>query len=131
MRRGSAPLATGGGGKRTLVKTISVQGTTAHVSVTAPASSPSSGNPVALTDQSTALEREGRYAEALPLAQQALQQLKGTGQIYEAYANYNVGHALANLGQCKEALKYLHASEKIQGHRSEIDADRARCKGKP
>src|SRR2546430_5721054 len=38
---------------------------------------------------------------ALPLAQQALQQLRGSGQRYEAYANYDVGTALAHTGRCR------------------------------
>jgi predicted Ser/Thr protein kinase len=118
-------LTSGGGsGKKTSATTVAARSTTAVASTAA------AGNPIALTDRSTQLERDGRYAEALPLAQQALEQLRGSGQIYEAYANFDVGHALANLGRCKEALKYLHASEKIQGHRAEIDADRARCRGK-
>src|SRR5207248_659258 len=89
---------------------------------------PASGTPTELVDRATTLERQGNYAAALPLAQQALGQLRGSGQLYEAYANYDVGTALAHTGKCGEALAYLAASERIQGHRSEIDADRTYCR---
>ena len=82
-----------------------------------------------LTDQSTALMRQGRYEEALPLAQQALQKLQGSGQLYEAYANYNVGRSLIELGRCEEGLPYINASEQIQGSRREFREARAKCAG--
>jgi serine/threonine protein kinase len=82
-----------------------------------------------LTDQSTNLMRQGRYEEALPLAQQALQKLQGSGQLYEAYANYNVGRSLIELGRCEEGLPYIDASEQIQGSRREFREARANCAG--
>jgi hypothetical protein len=48
---------------------------------------------------------------------------------YEAYVNYDLGKALAELGRCDEALRYLDRSEQLQGHRSEIDEARAPCEG--
>jgi hypothetical protein len=83
-----------------------------------------------LTDQSTALMRQGRFAEALPVAQQALAKLQGSGELYEAYANYNVGRSLIELGRCDEGLPYLGASEAIQGSRREFREARAKC-GQP
>ncbi len=80
-----------------------------------------------LTDSSTGLIRQGRYAEALPIAQQALAKLKGSGELYEAYANYNVGRSLIELGRCEEGLPYIAASEAIQGSRAEFRAARAKC----
>ncbi len=80
---------------------------------------PSAAEGVRLTDQSTGLIRQGRYAEALPLAQRALAGLGGSGQGYEAYANYNVGKSLLGTGRCAEALPYLDRSEALQGPRSE------------
>jgi serine/threonine protein kinase len=70
---------------------------------------------------------EGKYDEALPLAQQALAALTGSGEIDEAYANYNVGRSLIELGDCKQGLKYIKRSEQLQGHRSEFDEARAKC----
>jgi eukaryotic-like serine/threonine-protein kinase len=85
-------------------------------------------SPSTMVDQATGLMRQGRYDQALPIAQQALQKLQGSGQIYEAYASYDVGKSLAELGRCSEALPYIKRSEKLQGHRSELDAVRAKCK---
>ena len=53
--------------------------------------------------------------------------LRGSGDIYEAYAAYNAGKSLIELGDCKKGLKYLDASEAIQGSRSEIREARAQC----
>ena len=58
------------------------------------------------------------------LAVQALRSLNGTGQLYEAYAEYDLGAALAALGRCDEALPHLDRSEQLQGHRKEIDRAR-------
>ena len=127
-------------GPRVVVKTVTGEGTTATVTnvqssasaapttaVTGAGRSTSDG--VGLTDQSTALIRNGDYQAALPLAQQALEALQGSGQTYEAYANYNVGTSLIHLGRCSEGLPYLDRSEALQGHRAEISHDRALCQG--
>ncbi|HEX6700130.1 MAG TPA: serine/threonine-protein kinase [Gaiellaceae bacterium] len=132
-------LTSGGGGERrasTLVRTVTRQGETKTVTSVSPQPSPppaapppaASGTPEQLVDQATALERQGNYNAALPIAQQALRRLQGSGQPYEAYANYDVGKALAELGRCDEALGYIDRSEHIQGHRSEFDAVRTKCK---
>jgi Flp pilus assembly protein TadD len=39
---------------------------------------------------------------------------------YEAYAEYDLGAALAQLGQCDEALQHLDRSRELQGNRREI-----------
>ncbi|MDX6447785.1 MAG: eukaryotic-like serine/threonine-protein kinase [Gaiellaceae bacterium] len=80
------------------------------------------------SDAAFNLIRNGDYAGALPLAQKALAELRGTGDIYEGYANYNVGTSLIHLGRCSEGLPYLDASERIQGARKEIDNDRKLCR---
>jgi tetratricopeptide (TPR) repeat protein len=71
--------------------------------------------------------RQGRFAEALPIAQQALEKLSGSGELYEAYAHYNVGRSLIELGRCDEGLPHIDASERIQGSRSEFREARAKC----
>jgi eukaryotic-like serine/threonine-protein kinase len=81
----------------------------------------------ALTDQATSLMKEGRYEEALPIAQRALQQLQGTGQTYEGYANYNVGRSLVELGRCDEALPYLDRREQLLGRHPDVSAARRKC----
>jgi hypothetical protein len=80
------------------------------------------------SDAAFNLIRAEDYSGALPLAEKALSELRGTGDIYEGYANYNVGTSLIHLGRCSEGLPYLDASERIQGHRSEINHDRKLCK---
>ncbi|MGH3103921.1 MAG: hypothetical protein ACRDN6_07495, partial [Gaiellaceae bacterium] len=120
---------------RTIVRTL--PGTTEQVTVTAepapPPPPPAAGggdeggtgsDGVALTDQSSALIRAGDYEGALPVAERALSLLQGSGQLYEAYANYNVGKSLLELGRCAEAIPYFDASEAIQGPRKEINRDR-------
>ena len=71
--------------------------------------------------------RQGQFGQALPIAQQALQKLKGSGELYEGYANYNVGRSLIELGRCDEGLPYIDASEAIQGSRREFREARAKC----
>ncbi|MDP8911024.1 MAG: serine/threonine-protein kinase [Actinomycetota bacterium] len=139
---------------RTIVKTVTTEGERERVTVTTqlPApTTPAATTPAAtadepgttapptgmrtggiaegrrLTDQSTSLNRQGRYGEALPIAEQALRNLQGSGDIYEAYANFNVGNALAHLGRCDEALRFIDRSQELQGYRSDFDAVRARC----
>jgi hypothetical protein len=66
----------------------------------------------------------------VPLARLAVSALAASGQIYEAYANYDLGAALAQLGRCDEALPYLEQSRQLQGNRPEIrDAERLCRKG--
>jgi serine/threonine protein kinase len=89
---------------------------------------PSRGNGVALTDQATRLLQAGDYAGAERIARQAVAALAGSGQTYEAYAEYDLGLALAQLGRCDEALPHLDRSQELQGHRKEIDHARKLCK---
>ncbi len=42
----------------------------------------------------------GDYAGALPLLEQAVQQLNGSGRIDEAYADYNLAYTRRTLGRC-------------------------------
>jgi eukaryotic-like serine/threonine-protein kinase len=149
----AAALADGDGqqeGSRTSVsvKTITREGTTVRESVTvttttaptttattapttttAPAAeSPSVDEAKQLNDQAFGLMQEGRYEEALPLAQQALAGLEGSGEIEEAYANYNVGRSLIELGRCEEGLPYIDRSAELQEARPEFEQARAKCR---
>jgi hypothetical protein len=65
--------------------------------------------------------RAGDYQGALPLLQQAVAKLQGTGSTAEAYADYNLALTEYALGQCDDVVSLLDASERIQGHRPEID----------
>jgi serine/threonine-protein kinase len=88
---------------------------------------PASGS--SLTDQATALLRAGDPATAERLARLAVAALLGTGATYEAYAEYDLGAALAQLGQCGEALQHLERSRQLQGNRPEIRAAERLCGG--
>jgi tetratricopeptide (TPR) repeat protein len=126
------------------VVTRTLQGTTVLRTVTQPSTSapqppppppppppaPPAANAVALTDQATRLLGEGDYAGAERAARQAVAALAGSGELYEAYAEYDLGSALAGLGRCDEALEHLDRSQEIQGHRKEIDKVRKECKKK-
>jgi serine/threonine-protein kinase len=117
------------------VVTLTRPGTTQTVTrqVSAPAQPPPpppapGGNGVALTDQATRLIEQGSFAAAVRVARQAVAALSGTGQTYEGYAEYDLGRALAELGQCDEALQHLERSKQIQGDRKEIHEARNLCK---
>jgi uncharacterized protein involved in exopolysaccharide biosynthesis len=66
--------------------------------------------------------RAGDYAAALPLLEQAVQQLSGTGSLAEAYADYNLAYTRYELGRCSDVLSLLDHSQAIQGRRTQIDA---------
>jgi Flp pilus assembly protein TadD len=83
---------------------------------------------VELTDQATGLLRAGDYVGAERIARQAVAALQGSGQAYEAYAEYDLGAALAQLERCDEAMTHLDRSQELQGHREEIDEARRACK---
>jgi serine/threonine-protein kinase len=78
---------------------------------------------IAENDRAFVLIEQGRFAEALALAQDALPKLAGV-EPQEAYANFNVAASLLGLGRCEEALPYLDRSQQLQGQRDEIDAAR-------
>ncbi|HMI99388.1 MAG TPA: serine/threonine-protein kinase [Gaiellaceae bacterium] len=98
---------------------------------TRPPPPPPARDGVALTDQATRLLQAGDYSGAERIAQEAVAALHGSGQTYEAYAEYDLGQALAQLGRCDEALPHLDRSQQLQGQRKEIDEARRGCeKGK-
>jgi serine/threonine protein kinase len=116
----------------TVVQTIT---TTIETGPTAPPPPQASANvsldeAVALTDQATGYLQSGNWAGAWSAVKPALPSLAGTysdGFRYEAYASYDAGKALAELGRCRKALHYLNRSEALQGSRAEIDAAQAQC----
>src|SRR5205823_756681 len=60
-----------------------------------------------LNDAGFAKMRRGDYAGALPLLEQAVQKLSGTGATVEAYADYNLAFTRRKLGQCTAVLQLL------------------------
>jgi serine/threonine-protein kinase len=142
---GLAAILTGGSdGKsaapRAVVRTRTLPGTTVRETVTQQPPSSSSvptpppptpvsgGNGVALTDQATRYLQSGDFGAAERSARQAVGALQGSGELYEAYAEYDLGVALAQLGRCDEALPHLDRSQTLQGRRKEIDKARKLCK---
>jgi len=85
----------------------------------APGATGTSGH--TLNDQGYAKMRTGDYTGALPLLQQSVAKLRGVGPSdpYEAYANYNLGYTLLQLGQCDEAIPYLQRAKELEPQRSE------------
>ena len=73
-----------------------------------------------LNDEGFRLMQEGRYDEALPLLEQAVAGLSGSGQTAEAYASYNLAFTRRALGQCDGVIDLLNRSEQVQGERKEI-----------
>jgi tetratricopeptide (TPR) repeat protein len=116
------------------VHTVTQPGVTVEQTVTAPAPPPatttaasdtqSSGNPsgAGLNAEGYSKMQAGDYQGALPLLDQAVRQLSGTGSLDEAYADYNLAYTRYELGQCTDVLALLDHSQAIQGHRTEIDA---------
>ena len=118
----------------TAVHTVTAQGSTqtivSTVVTTAPppttaatTTSPSGalgGDPVAENNNAYALMQAGRFSDALPLLQDAQQQLDGQGNLAEAYTDYNLGYTLIQLGQCADAVPYLERSKQLQPGRHEV-----------
>jgi tRNA A-37 threonylcarbamoyl transferase component Bud32 len=129
--------------ERTVTKPVTQEGRTVLTTqtVTTPAAPPTTAegdgdagegggsieDAIELTDDATALIEQGRYEEALARAQQALAIVEGTGHEYEAYANYDVGKALAELGRCDEALQYLNRREQLGGPHPDVTAAKRKC----
>ena len=134
---GLAALFTGGGGgQQQSAQTTSAKTTVQPPPPQAPPPAPPPPPPpppapsgTALTDKATALLRDGNAAGAEPIARQAVTALAGTGRRYEAYAEYDLGAALAQLGQCGEALQHLERSRQLQGNRPEIRDAEKLCRG--
>jgi serine/threonine protein kinase len=122
----------------TQVQTVTTQGqiTTVQKPVTVTTSSPpttsatpppSGATGEQLNDAGYAKMQSGDYAGALPLLEQAVQKLDGTGKLYEAYAKYNLAYTRYHLGNCNGVLDLLDQAEAIEGHKSAIDNLRAQA----
>jgi hypothetical protein len=74
-----------------------------------------------LNDEGFARMRARDFRGALPLLEQAVAQLQGTGSLTEAYAEFNLAFTRFALGDCTDVLALLDRSERIQGRRSPID----------
>jgi serine/threonine-protein kinase len=120
----------------TILRTVTEPGQTVQQTVTAPApppaatpaTTPATTSAVAgtsgtdLNSEGYSKMQAGDYRGALPLLQQAVQNLTGTGSLAEAYADYNLAYTRYELGQCTGVLALLDHSQQVQGHRIEIDS---------
>jgi serine/threonine-protein kinase len=90
--------------------------TSAAAVTTSPAASatPVSGSGRSLNDQGYARMQAGDYNGALPLLQHAVAALAGAGYPYEAYANFNLGYTLLQLGRCGDAVPYLQKADRLE-----------------
>ena len=101
----------------TVVQTVTTE---AAPTTTAPETTAPSANPAELNDQGFELMRAGDYAGALPLLEQAVAGLSGSGETAEAYASYNLAVTRLALGRCDGVAELLDRSEQVQGDRKEI-----------
>jgi serine/threonine-protein kinase len=118
----------GPGGTTTVQQTVTHE-TTASAPAPPPPPAAGGADGHTLNDRGYSLIQQGDYGSAVPLLQQAVQKLAGTGpgDPYEGYANYNLGYALYRLGRCSEAIPYLKSAEKLESDRSEPRAIRQRA----
>jgi serine/threonine-protein kinase len=138
--------ATAPAAPKTVQKTVTLEGTTVVQTVTTapppetePEPTPTTaaepaGDAAALNDQGFALMQSGDYDAALPLLEQAVAGLAGSGSTVEAYASYNLAFTRLALGSCDGVLGLLDRSEQVQGRRKEIsrlrkEAERS-CEGR-
>jgi serine/threonine protein kinase len=108
---------------RTVTTVVTQQGSTVQQTVTTPPSPPppasSSLSGSALNNAGFRKLQAGDYAGALPLLRQAVAKLSGVGYPTEAWANYNLGYTLLQLGRCEEAIPYLAQAKKLEPQRHE------------
>ncbi|SRR6266540_390370 len=104
-----------------------VRGGTVTVAAQRKPAAPSSLSGSILNDAGFARLRAGDYKGALPLLEQAVKRLDGSGSIVDAYALYNLAATRFALGRCDGVLSMLDRSQKRQGRRPEIGRLRARA----
>jgi len=105
------------------VRTVTVQSEEPAVppaTTTADAPTPTASG-ASLNDRGYQLLQGGNATAALPLLEQAVSKLEGTGSLTEAYASYNLAWARFVTGSCDGVKELLDRSKQIQGKRKEID----------
>jgi serine/threonine protein kinase len=133
--RSSTPQRSSGPKSVTVLRTVTQPGRTIEQTVTAPTpppptatrptptpTAPAGSTGADLNSEGYAKMQAGDYTGALPLFEQAVQRLDGTGSLDEAYADYNLAYTHFRLGECTDVLALLDHSQQIQGPRTEITA---------
>jgi hypothetical protein len=109
-------------GSAASTKTTSSQSTTTQRTTTEATPSPEPAvDGVALNRDGYAKMQAGDFSGALPLLRQSVLALNSANTLDEAYADYNLAYTRFALGRCNGVMGLLARSERIQGHRSEID----------
>jgi serine/threonine-protein kinase len=118
----TAPATTAAQATAPTTTTSAPPTTTASPPTTTAAPQPVAAGPHTLNDRAWGLMQQGRYAEALPLLQQAVPALAGVGPAdpAEGYANYNLGYTLVQLGRCSEGQTYLERAQALEPDRKEV-----------
>lgn len=82
----------------------------------APVSSSTIADGEVLNNHGYALIQHADYGAAIPLLRRAVEDLRGAGPAdpYEAYANYNLGYALLQVGDCDSAVAPLEAANRLE-----------------
>ena len=88
-----------------------------------------------LNDQGFILMNQGRYAEAIPILQQAVESFpEGTSDLNYAYALFNLGKSLRMVGRYDEAIDVLEQRLEIPNQtetvRRELELAKRQAKGK-
>jgi hypothetical protein len=107
--------------RQTTTATTGTTATTAEETVSA-------GEAEQLNNEAFGLMNEGRYAEALPMLEQAIRTLSGTGTLAEAYTSYNLAVTRLELGRCDDVIALLERSQSLQRPRREIAEARQRAR---
>jgi serine/threonine-protein kinase len=90
------------------------------VTTAPPTTPPPPPDPAALNDQGFSLMQQQDFAGALPILQQAVQELQGQSTLTAGYANYNLGLTLIALGRCTDAMPYLETALQIEPASHEV-----------
>ncbi len=118
--RVTTELRTVTGPAQTVVSTVVTTAPAPAAPAAAPPSAATGGDPYAENNRAWALMQQGDYAAALPLLRDAVQQLSGRRDLGTAYANYNLGDTLVQLGRCSEAFPYLQVARSLEPSRHEV-----------
>ncbi len=113
--------------QQTVTETQTAQTQTAQTQSTAPPAPPGQSG-AALNDAGYAKMRAGDLQGALPLLEQAVGKLQGSGELAEAYASYNLAYTRFGLGRCDGVLDLLDRAQAIEGDLGPIQSLRAHAR---